>query len=212
MSYQLLSRLSQRRPFPQKCGILPILVSLPNAVDAWNWRTCHPVRRFSPCTTVRSNLTESEDIELWISRFSKDSIPREQLEVSFSRSSGPGGQNVNKVNTKVDMRFPIKYAQWLPPEVKAKLREQNANRINKKLEFVVSSDRHRNQHQNFEECLSKLYTAIVEAAEELVPRGPSEETLKRIEEFKEIEREKKMKAKERHAQKKASRRRGKDDY
>lgn len=48
----------------------------------------------------------------------------EHLEVSFSRSGGPGGQNVNKVNTKVDMRFTIKTADWLPTAVKAKLREQ----------------------------------------------------------------------------------------
>lgn len=51
------------------------------------------------------------------------------------------------------------------------------------MEFVVSSDRHRNQHQNFEDCLNKLHTAIMEAADELVPRETSEETLERIEEL-----------------------------
>lgn len=47
----------------------------------------------------------------------------EELEITYSRSSGPGGQNVNVVNTKVDLRFNIKKASWLDQEIKSKLTE-----------------------------------------------------------------------------------------
>jgi len=48
-------------------------------------------------------------------------IPIEELEITYSTSSGPGGQNVNKVNTKVDLRFKVESAKWLNEEVRQKL-------------------------------------------------------------------------------------------
>lgn len=51
-------------------------------------------------------------------------IPVEKLELSYCRSSGPGGQHVNKVNTKVDLRFHLKSADWLSEETKAQLAEK----------------------------------------------------------------------------------------
>lgn len=51
-------------------------------------------------------------------------IPIEQLDITYSRSSGPGGQNVNKVNTKVDIRFHLQTANWLSDKVKTKLLEK----------------------------------------------------------------------------------------
>ncbi|KAJ3341554.1 Peptidyl-tRNA hydrolase ict1, mitochondrial, partial [Kappamyces sp. JEL0680] len=56
--------------------------------------------------------------------FTKNSIAVEDLTVQYSRSSGPGGQNVNKVNTKVEMRFPIHKVKWLPEDVKTLLRRE----------------------------------------------------------------------------------------
>lgn len=47
-----------------------------------------------------------------------------QLQVTYSRSSGPGGQNVNCVDTKVDLRFHVATVEWLSPETKAKLMEE----------------------------------------------------------------------------------------
>jgi peptidyl-tRNA hydrolase ICT1 len=48
-------------------------------------------------------------------------IPIEELDITYSTSSGPGGQNVNKVNTKVDLRFKVESAKWLNEEVRQKL-------------------------------------------------------------------------------------------
>lgn len=48
-------------------------------------------------------------------------IPVEELDITYSTSSGPGGQNVNKVNTKVDLRFKVESAQWLNEEIRQKL-------------------------------------------------------------------------------------------
>ncbi|KAI9005326.1 hypothetical protein BC832DRAFT_523583, partial [Gaertneriomyces semiglobifer] len=82
------------------------------------------------------------------------------LEVSYSRSSGPGGQNVNKVNTKVDMRIDVPSAWWLPDLVKQRLQLQHSNKINKSNQFIISSDRFRTQTSNYDDCLTRLYDTI----------------------------------------------------
>lgn len=53
----------------------------------------------------------------------------EELDITYSRSSGPGGQNVNKVNTKVDVRFKIETAKWLNDDIKKKLIEKVIQQI-----------------------------------------------------------------------------------
>jgi protein subunit release factor B len=50
-------------------------------------------------------------------------VPLDQLKITYDRSSGPGGQNVNKVNTKVDLRFNVKEASWISEKVKERLQE-----------------------------------------------------------------------------------------
>lgn len=51
-------------------------------------------------------------------------IPMDQVSVTYSRSAGPGGQNVNKVNTKVDLRFNVQSASWIHDDIKSKLLEK----------------------------------------------------------------------------------------
>ena len=87
-------------------------------------------------------------------------IPEAYLEANHSRSSGPGGPNVNKVNTKVELRFSIKHAFWLPADVKDRLREQRPQNITKDDEFIVVSQEHRTQESNYSEALGKMQSFI----------------------------------------------------
>lgn len=90
-------------------------------------------------------------------------LPLHRMEFGFARSSGPGGQNVNKVNTKVEVRFVVDGADWLPLDVRGRLKEYEANKINTRGELVVSSQEHRTQSDNKKECISKLQEMIFEA-------------------------------------------------
>lgn len=131
-------------------------------------------------------------------------ITEEQVTVSFARSGGPGGQNVNKVNTKVDMRFNVMAATWLPERIRLKILEKEKNRINSEGELVVSSTRTRTQRGNLEDALQKIQTIIDAAA--YVPPPPSEEKKKRINKLAKAENERRLKGKKELSSKKGDRR------
>ncbi|KAJ3102511.1 hypothetical protein HDU97_000470 [Phlyctochytrium planicorne] len=125
----------------------------------------------------------TKHIESFIKAFKQTTIPIEKLDISYSRSSGPGGQNVNKVNTKVDLRFIPSEADWLPPEIRSKIELDNAAKLNKKKQMILMSDRYRTQSQNVTDCITKLHALILESAESLIPKETSPETLERIKEL-----------------------------
>ncbi|XP_059292342.1 uncharacterized protein LOC132045778 [Lycium ferocissimum] len=136
-------------------------------------------------------------------------ITLDHVTVNFARSGGPGGQNVNKVNTKVDMRFNVKNAYWLSDRVREKILQMEKNRINKDGELVISSTKTRTQKGNIEDALSKLQ-AIIEAAS-YVPPPPSEEQVKKINKMAAIGERKRLDNKKAQSQKKAMRR-SRDSY
>lgn len=92
--------------------------------------------------------------------FAEFTIPRDQLEIRSSRSGGSGGQHVNKVETKIEIRFNLETCTWIPVDVKGRLAEQYKSRINKSQEFLVSSEVTRSQSQNLEDCIEKLRQMI----------------------------------------------------
>ncbi|XP_055689399.1 peptidyl-tRNA hydrolase ICT1, mitochondrial [Lutzomyia longipalpis] len=98
-------------------------------------------------------------------------IPMDQIKVTYSCSSGPGGQNVNRVHTKVDLRFKLDSATWIPESVRAKMHENFKTRINKEGFFVVRSDLTRFQHMNLADALEKLRNLIrnLEKGEHIEP-------------------------------------------
>uniref|UniRef100_A0A3Q2TJY2 Large ribosomal subunit protein mL62 n=1 Tax=Fundulus heteroclitus TaxID=8078 RepID=A0A3Q2TJY2_FUNHE len=98
-------------------------------------------------------------------------VPVERLTVSYSRSSGPGGQHVNKVNTKAEVRFHVHTAEWIPEDVRQKIVEKNKSRINKAGELLVTSEVSRSQQRNLSHCLQKISAIIGEASQR--PREPS---------------------------------------
>lgn len=112
-------------------------------------------------------------------------IPRQELRFSFVRSSGPGGQNVNKVSSKAVLRWSAKATVALPEAVHARLLQQCARRLTDRGELVITSQRYRDQGRNIEDCLEKLRSLIVSAAtvpkkrkQTRVPKGAREERLK----------------------------------
>ncbi|XP_030611373.1 peptidyl-tRNA hydrolase ICT1, mitochondrial [Archocentrus centrarchus] len=102
-------------------------------------------------------------------------IPVERLTVSYSRSSGPGGQHVNKVSTKAEVRFHVQTAEWIPEDVRKKILEKNKNRITKAGELLVTSELSRSQQRNLSDCIQKISTIIAEASEK--PHEPTAEDI-----------------------------------
>ena len=80
--------------------------------------------------------------------------------MSFCRSSGPGGQNVNKLNTKVEYRFNVDLADWLPKDTKDRMKELHFNKINSEGFFILTCQEYRTQSQNKKEAQKKLQEII----------------------------------------------------
>lgn len=88
--------------------------------------------------------------------------------LSFARSTGPGGQNVNRVASKVTLRWDVAHSRSLPADVRERFVRRFARRIASNGELVLSSQRHREQARNVDDCLGKLRAML--AAVELAPR------------------------------------------
>jgi ribosome-associated protein len=92
------------------------------------------------------------------------SIPRSELQFTFVRSSGPGGQNVNKVASKAVLRWSVRASASLPEAVRGRLLTRVARQINDRGELVLTSQRYRDQRRNVDDCLEKLRKIVAAAA------------------------------------------------
>lgn len=87
-------------------------------------------------------------------------INDQELLFTFARSSGPGGQNVNKTNSKAVLVWSIEDSQAVPADVKKRFFESYSNKINKMGEVVISSEESRDRERNKENCKSKLFEML----------------------------------------------------
>jgi len=90
-------------------------------------------------------------------------IPASDLDWSASRSGGPGGQNVNKTSTKVDLRFDLPGTTALPPAVKARLRKLPGVLLDAEGQLVIMSSATRSQSANLEDARERLREKIIAA-------------------------------------------------
>ena len=91
-------------------------------------------------------------------------IPETEFSWTFVRSGGPGGQNVNKVASKAVLRWDVHSSPSLPGEVKARLQARQRRRITVEGDFVLTSQRYRDQERNRQDCLDKLRAFVLDAA------------------------------------------------
>jgi ribosome-associated protein len=91
-------------------------------------------------------------------------IPASELNFTFVRSSGPGGQNVNKVNSKAQLRWCVTASAGLPEDVRVRVLAKYRQRINDRGELVLVSQRYRDQGRNMADCLTKLREMIAVVA------------------------------------------------
>jgi ribosome-associated protein len=87
-------------------------------------------------------------------------IPAAELQFSYARSAGPGGQNVNKVSSKAVLRWHAAATSSLPEAVRRRFLTKYASRINAAGELVLACDEHREQPRNAAACLERLRTMI----------------------------------------------------
>ena len=110
------------------------------------------------------------------------SIDEGELKFSFSRASGPGGQNVNKVSTAAQLRWNVKRSPSLPEDVKERLAKLSGARMTKRGVLVINAQRYRSQEKNREDALVRLVALVKRAVVEPKKRRrtkPSKESKKR---------------------------------
>ena len=103
-------------------------------------------------------------------------IPLRELHFNFVRSSGPGGQNVNKVNSKAVLSWNLMASPSVPDDIRQRLAAQQRRRLSKEGELVITSQRYRDQGRNVADCLEKLRAMLTEAAAPPVIRKETKPT------------------------------------
>lgn len=108
---------------------------------------------------------------------SRISLDEREVSFSFIRASGPGGQNVNKVASAVQLRFDVRHSPSLPEAVRLRLERLAGRRLSQDGVLVLTAQQHRSQERNREDALARLAALIREAAVAPKARRPTKPTL-----------------------------------
>ena len=103
-------------------------------------------------------------------------IDEREIDESFVRASGPGGQNVNKLSTAVQLRFDVRRSPSLPGDVRTRLERLAGSRLTRDGVLVIIAQRHRTQARNRDDALERLVDLIRRAAIAPRPRRPTRPT------------------------------------
>ena len=122
------------------------------------------------------------------------SLDENEIQEDFVRASGPGGQNVNKVATAVQLRFDVKHSPSLPEEVRRRLMEIAGHRLTAEGVLIIDARRFRHQERNRQDALNRLKDLIRKAAQKPKKRLKTQPTL--------ASKQKRLESKRRHSQKK----------
>jgi ribosome-associated protein len=104
------------------------------------------------------------------------SIDESELQMDYMRATGPGGQNVNKVATAVQLRFDVLHSKSLPEEVKARLVKLAGKRVTQEGVLVIEAKRFRTQEKNREDALARLSGLVQKALEKPTVRKRTKPT------------------------------------
>ncbi|OJD18545.1 hypothetical protein AJ78_01461 [Emergomyces pasteurianus Ep9510] len=181
------------------------------------WTTV-TVRPFLPTINTRQlasgratnsqELTDEElgEARIWLSQLTPRTIPRNIGDISYSRSSGPGGQNVNKVNSKATLKIPLpSILRLVPRALHAEIRSSRYT-AERSDSLVIQSDETRKQTKNLDLCFQKLQELLVTAGRAAIPGETSPEQRKKVQALEKANNESRIRYKKAHSMKKSLRR------
>src|SRR3972149_2692782 len=103
-------------------------------------------------------------------------IPRREFKITFARSGGPGGQNVNKLNTKATLRWSVRASASLPEAVRGRFLAKYGGKLTSGGDLPITSQRFRDAPRNLADCLEKLRRMLLSVAKPPKQRRPTKPT------------------------------------
>ncbi|KAF2738034.1 hypothetical protein EJ04DRAFT_429806 [Polyplosphaeria fusca] len=175
--------------------------------------TSRPLRRWYATGRGATNASEDEiqAARKWLTKLHAETVPRDIGEMSFSRSSGPGGQNVNKTSSKATLKVPLDaLLKHIPTALHPEIRSSRyvAPRSNS---IIIQADESRKQNDNAHSCYARLHQLVVEAGRNAIPGETSAEQAKHVKDLQKSDNERRLKTKKQHSAKKSSRKGRGDD-